>query len=50
MMSQTNLGNAMIIVNNTAHSLAQNAALVAWAETRIGAKCNEAQQTAPHIQ
>ena len=34
MMLQTNLGNAMTIINNTAHSLAQNEALVAWAETR----------------
>ncbi len=34
MMSPTNLGNAMTIINNTARSLAQNEALVAWAETR----------------
>ena len=33
-MSQANLGNAMTIINNTAHSLAQNEALVAWVETR----------------
>ena len=34
MMSSTNLGNAMTIINNTGHSLAQSATLVAWAETR----------------
>ena len=33
-MLQTNFGNAMTIINNTAHSLVLNAALVAWAETR----------------
>ena len=34
MMSQANLGNAMTIINNTAHSLAQNEALVGWVEIR----------------
>ena len=34
MISQTNLGNAMTIINNTGHSLAQSATLVGWAETR----------------
>ena len=34
MMLQTNFGNAMTIINNTAHSLAQSEALVAWVETR----------------
>ena len=34
MMLQTNLGNAMTIINNTAHSLAQSEALAGWAETR----------------
>ena len=34
MMSQTNLGNAMTIINNTARRLVHSEALVAWAETR----------------